>query len=375
MSAGKKLQPDAEATAETAVAQQEALSPLLELVKARLREVWRETGVIFWVFGFPLLMAMGLGVAFKHRAPELPRIAVVTDGPSALSEALLQSPDLLVEQRSLAVAERDLARAKIDLIVRFDRDAAGGVVDGVTEPQFQLDRMQERSRVAELVARNVLEVAAGRRDVLEIEVASSRAIGTRYIDFLIPGLIGLNLMGGSMWGVGYNLVVARKRRLLRRYAVTPMNRWHFLASYFVSRSLFLVLELGLLLVFARLVFASTLQGSLFDFALVGVLGAAAFAAVSLLIGARVETTEVATGWMNFVQLPMWVLSGIFFSYERFPEWLHLPIQLLPLTALVDGLRAVFNDGSSLFELWQPIAVMFAWAAVGFVFAVRSFRWQ
>jgi ABC-type multidrug transport system permease subunit len=178
-----------------------------------------------------------------------------------------------------------------------------------------------------------------------------------------------------MWGVGYNLVVARKRRLLRRYAVTPMRRGHFLLSYFFSRILFLGLELGVLLGFGTLVFGTVMRGSYGTIGLVAFLGAAAFAAVSLVIGARVENTDVANGWINFVQLPMWVLSGAFFSYERFPEWLHAPIRFLPLTALVDSLRTVSNAGATLVDCLPQIAVMSVWCAAGFFVALRTFRWQ
>jgi ABC-type multidrug transport system permease subunit len=186
--------------------------------------------------------------------------------------------------------------------------------------------------------------------------------GSRYVDFLVPGLIGLNLMGSSMWGIGFNLVLARKRKLLRRYAVTPMRRGHFLLSYFFSRSLFLVMELAVLIGFGKLIFGTTIQGSFPALIVASVLGASAFAAIGFLIGARLTSTEVAGGWMNFVQLPMWLLSGSFFSYERFPEWLQLPIKLLPLTAANDAIRRVYNEAGTLSKL-------------GFAIALRAFRWQ
>ena len=237
------------------------------------------------------------------------------------------------------------------------------------------DPTYERGPVARLVTSDVLQAAAGRKDALTIDEKNSTEPGSRYIDYLLPGLVGMNLMGSSMWGVGYNLVVARKRRLLRRYAVTPMRRGHFLLSYFFSRLLFLGLELVVLLGFGALVFGTVVRGSYATLGLVALLGAAAFAAVSLVVGARVENTDVANGWMNFVQLPMWVLSGAFFSYERFPEGLHGFIRLLPLTALVDGLRAVSNAGATLVECAHPILVMSLWGAVGFFVALRTFRWQ
>lgn len=342
-----------------------AQHPLAELVKARLREFLREKGMIFWVFVFPLLMAIGLGIAFRSRPPEPPRVAAVNLPPGSLGAALRDSERVLVEELPEAAARRSLARGKVDVIVLWEEPA----------PTYVFDASNEKGVSARHVVDDVLQRAAGRVDPLTPREQTISEPGTRYIDFLLPGLIGLNLMGSSMWGVGYNLVVARKRRLLRRYAVTPMRRSHFLLSYFFSRSVFLALELSLLVGFGALVFGTIVQGDYLSLTALAVLGAASFAGISLLIGARVENTESANGWMNLVQLPMWVLSGAFFSYERFPEWLHGPIRALPLTALVDGLRAIFNDGASLLNLGSQLVVLLVWGGVGFLVALRTFRWQ
>lgn len=347
--------------------------PLAELVKARLREFLREKGMVFWVFIFPLLMAVGLGIAFRSRPPDPPRAAWVisserdgaTRPPPDLIAALDRSERVVLQQLPEAVARRSLARGKVDVVLLWQQEA----------PVYVYDPSNEKSLGARHVVDDVLQRAAGRMDPLSPRERTVSEPGARYIDFLLPGLIGLNLMGSSMWGVGYNLVVARKRRLLRRYAVTPMRRSHFLLSYFFSRSVFLVLELSLLVTFGALVFDTVVRGSYGSLILTAFLGAASFAGLSLLIGARVENTESANGWMNLVQLPMWVLSGAFFSYERFPEWLHGPIRFLPLTALVDALRAVFNDGASLLALWSQLTVLIVWGGVGFLVALRTFRWQ
>jgi ABC-type multidrug transport system permease subunit len=235
--------------------------------------------------------------------------------------------------------------------------------------------MQQRSALARALATDVQERALGRRDALSIREAPASERGTRYIDFLMPGLISMNLMGSSMWGVGYNLVVARKRRLLRRYAVTPMKRSDFLLSYLLSRSLFLFLELVVLVLFGWAAFGVTVRGSYGLVLLVAALGAAAFAGLGLMIGARVENTEVASGWMNFVQMPMWLLSGTFFSYERFPDWLQAPARLLPLTALNDAFRGVFNEASTLWDLRRPGFILIAWCVATFATSARMFRWQ
>jgi ABC-2 type transport system permease protein len=343
----------------------DAPNPLLELIKARLREFVREPGYVFWVFGFPILMAVGLGLAFRDKAPEPPRIGVTGEPSNPTVQALLKSKQLLSERFEPAAGERALARSKVDVLV----DVTG------REPVLHYDKMQERAVLARFTVRDVLERAAGRRDTVSLSEREVTRRGSRYVDFLMPGLIGLNLMGSSMWGIGFNLVMARKRRLLRRYAVTPMRRSHFLFSYFASRSIFLVAELSVLVIFARWVFGTQVQGNVLSFALVAIFGAAAFAAISLIIGARVESSEVANGWMNVVQLPMWILSGAFFSYERFPHWLQLPIRLLPLTALNDALRAICNEGRGLTSLGFEFTVLAAWSLLGFGVALRSFRWQ
>lgn len=340
--------------------------PLKELVKARLREFLREPGYVFWVFGFPLLLAVGLGIAFRERAPELPRVVVVAEADAAQTRALFASKELVAERLPRAEAERALARTKVDLLV--DPSAAGGVT-------LRFDPAQERSRLAQLVTENVLERAAGRKNLVEVHEHTVSEVGSRYVDFLLPGLIGLNLMGSSMWGIGFNLVLARKRRLLRRYAVTPMRHSHFLLAYFFSRSIFLALELGLLVGFGKVIFGTTIQGNPLDVFVLGAIGAASFAGISLIVGARLDNTEVANGWMNFVMLPMWILSGSFFSYERFPAWLRMPIRLLPLTAVNDALRAVYNEGASLLGVGFEVAVLAVWGVVGFGVALKTFRWQ
>jgi ABC-2 type transport system permease protein len=338
---------------------------LVELTKARLREFFREKGVLFWVFGFPLLMAVGLGMAFRSKPIDLARVAVLGDPSEPAVVALLQSSRLAAHRSTEADAKRDLARAKIDLIAQF----------GAPEVNYIFDRTQEKSAWARAVTDTVVQESSGRTNPVFTRDTLVSELGSRYIDFLIPGLIAMNLMGTSMWGVGYNLVLARKRKLLRRYAVTPMHRGQFLLSYFFSRSAFLVLEVGILVLFGYWIFGTTVRGHYASLAIVAMLGAASFAGISLVIGARVENTESANGWMNLVQLPMWVFSGGFFSYERFPTWLHTPIRLLPLTALTDALRAIYNQGAGLSQLGHELGVLALWGFIGYVFALRTFRWQ
>jgi len=345
-----------------------SLSPLKELIKTRLREFYREPAIVFWVFVFPLLMAVGLGAAFRSKEIPVPIIAVVVEQTvpelKSAADSLLTSKRVDARALSAQEARQSLRKGRVDLVVTVGSDI-----------EFRFDPKKESGPVARLIADNVLQAAAGRTDPLKTSERQETEPGSRYIDFLIPGLIGMNLMGSSMWGIGFNLVVARKRRLLRRYAVTPMKRSHFLLSYLVSRSMFLVIELVILVTFGALMFGTLVQGSYLALLLMSVLGASAYAAIGMMIGARLENTETANGWMNFVQLPMYVLSGAFFSYERFPEWMHRPIELLPLTAIVNGLRSIYNEGAHLVDLGFELSVLLAWIVVCLAIAKRTFRWQ
>jgi ABC-2 type transport system permease protein len=345
-------------------APQERFHPLVELTKARLREFFREPSMIFWVFGFPILMAVGLGLAFRSQPPEKPAVAVLAPEDSAAASALLASDAVLAVRVPEAEALRDLARTKYALVLDLRE----------REPVYRYDAASSSARLARALTDAELETAAGRRDLLSPRDEPQTLPGTRYIDFLVPGLIGMNVMGSSVWGVGYSLVVARKRKLLRRFAVTAMRRSHYLLSYFFSRLVFLVLELTVLVVFGALAFGTLVQGSFAALVIAALLGAAAFAGLGLLVGARLDNTEAANGWMNFIQLPMFVLSGAYFSNARFPEWMQPAIQALPLTALVDALRLIYNEGAGLTRLLPELAILLAWAVVTFVLSARMFRW-
>jgi ABC-type multidrug transport system permease subunit len=275
------------------------------------------------------------------------------------------SSAILVEHAGEEQALRGLARAKYALVADLR----------TTPPTYRYDPMLPDARLARALTDAELQRIAGRSDTWTGTDLLQSVPGTRYIDFLLPGLIGMNVMGSSVWSIGYSLVVARKRKLLRRYAVTGMRRSHFLLSYFLARVVFLVLELALLVVFGILAFGTQVQGSYAALSVVALVGAAAFAGLGLLVGARVDNTEVAQGWMNFIQLPMWVLSGAFFSNERFPDWLQPFIQALPLTALVDAFRAIYNEGAQLPDIWSELAILLAWTLPAFLLAQKTFRWQ
>jgi ABC-type multidrug transport system permease subunit len=200
-------------------------------------------------------------------------------------------------------------------------------------------------------------------------------VGRRYVDLLLPGLLALNLMGGGIWGTSFALVDARRRGILKQLAVTPMRRSDYLLSYMIARLLFLVLEVVFLLGFGAFAFGTVLRGSWLALTVMCLLGSFAFTGMGLLISARTESSEVASGWANALTIPMGLASGVFFDYELFPELLHPMIRALPLTALTNGLRAIANQGLPMLEVLPQLLVLAAWAAVSFAIALRIFRWR
>ncbi len=349
--------------------------PLVELTRARLLEFLREPEAVFWVFVFPVLLALALGIAFRAKPPDKLRAAVERDasGAPSLLATLRSSPDLVVIELAPAEAAQALRIGKVDVVVGATADPAGG--RGLVGVTYRYDTTRAEGRAARLAVDDALQRALGRPDRLDVREERVAQPGNRYIDFLIPGLIGLNLMGSGMWGLGFAVVQARTRKLLKRFAATPMRRSHYLLSFMLSRLVGLVLEVAVVVGFGWLLFGVAVRGSLVALAVVSLFGALTFAGLGLLVAARPRTVEGVSGWMNLVQLPMWLFSGTFFSYERFPEVVQPVIRTLPLTALNDALRAIINEGSPLVASWPALLVMAAWGAVSFAVALRLFRWQ
>ena len=199
--------------------------------------------------------------------------------------------------------------------------------------------------------------------------------GSRYVDFLVPGLLAMSLMGGGLWGVGFAIADMRIRKLLKRFMATPMKRTHFLMGMMTSRLIFMIPQIIVLLLFSYLLFGVKVHGNWASIILVIIIGAIEFAGIGLLIAARAQTLETVSGLMNLVMLPMWTLSGIFFSYEQFPEFAQPFIKLLPLTPVIDALRGLMMDGKSIMTLGPELVVMTVWSIIPFAIALFVFRWN
>ena len=346
----------------------ETLHPLVELTATRVREFLREKEAVFWVFIFPVLMTFALGIAFRNTAPEITPVAIeaTTDArANELAQLLSASPEISATVLSHEAASQALRSGKVSIVVRPENDTY----------EYRFDPTRPESRSARLMVDDVLQRGKGRSDVVKVGEEKVTEPGARYVDFLVPGLIGMNLMGSGLWGLGFTVVIARSRKILKRFAATPMRRSHYLFSFMLSRLVFLVVEVAAIIVFAWLAFDFTVRGSWVTLTLITMLGGFTFSGIGLLVAARPTTIEGVSGLMNFIMLPMWLLSGTFFSSERFPQVLQPFIQALPLTALNSLLRSVMNEGAALTSNWIPIAILLAWCLVSFVVALRIFKWQ
>jgi ABC-2 type transport system permease protein len=343
--------------------------PLVQLTLVRYREFFREPEAVFWVFIFPVLLTAGLGIAFRNQAPERTPVAVVesSTGDERVIDALARSPDLRPSSLTEAEAANALRTGRVALVV-VPRDGADSI-------EYRFDAERPESRTARLLVDDALQRAEGRRDPIPVTDRRVSEPGSRYVDFVVPGLLGMNLMGSGIWGLGFSIVDARRKKLLKRLIATPMSRTQFLASFVLSRLTMLVVEVGVLVGFAVLVFGVPLRGSPISLLSICLLSALSFGALGLLLASRARTVEGVSGLMNLVMLPMWIFSGVFFSATRFPDALQPFIQALPLTAVNDALRASMLEGAGWASLGPELGIVAAWLVVSFGLAVRLFRWR
>jgi ABC-2 type transport system permease protein len=345
------------------------LRAFVALCVARLREYYREPEVVFWGFVFPLLLSGALAVAFRERPPSASRVVVLQrPGAERIVAALGKAPLLRAELAGDAEAMADLRMGRADIVV-VPPAALQATVD------FRLDPSRPEADVARARVDDALQRAAGRKDVMRSREVAVSEPGGRYVDFLVPGLIGMNLMSAGMWGVGYVLVDMRIKKLLRRLLATPMRASDFMAAQMTTRVAFTIVEVGFLLAFGRLALGVPVRGSLAAVMAIGLLGALCFAGLGLVVASRARKIETVSGLMNVVMMPMFVGSGVFFSVDRFPQAVQPALRLLPLTALADALRAVTLEGATLVSQTARILILAVWGGLSFVLGLKLFRWS
>jgi ABC-2 type transport system permease protein len=342
-----------------------ARHPLVELTLARLREFYREPEVMFWAFVFPLVLTLALAAAFPSAA-DRPVIVGLVDGQRA--PAIQSALEAATGFRVMPLAAAEERRALRDGTVHI-------VVVAGTPPTYRFDPSQDESHRARLAVDAALKRGDGRSDPWQAAEERVTVPGSRYVDWLIPGLIGMGIMTNGLWVVAFPIVSARLRRLLKRLMASPMQRWEYLLAQMLGRLIFLAPEASLPLAFGSLALGMPIAGSYTAIAIVVLLGALAFAAMGLLLASRARTIEAVSGLVNAFQLPMWLLSGVFFSSANFPDVMQPLIHALPLTALNDALRAIVLDGASATDVWPELSLLSAWGGTSFALALKLFRWR
>jgi ABC-type multidrug transport system permease subunit len=337
-------------------------SSLYQLTMVRFRLFLREPEAIFWIFFFPILLAVGLGIAFRNRPADVLQVGATT---TQLTQALVADKGLTAVTLDEQAGTHQLGTGQILLLVI---QTPGGVA-------YKYDDTNPDARTARLLADRAVQAAAGRKDAVAASNDLIHETGARYIDFVVPGLLGMNLMGSAMWGLGFAIVDARHKKLLKRLVASPMPKWQYLFSFLLSRLAMLIIEVVFFLGFARVAFGVPFRGSLAELLLVCLLTSLAFSALGLLVSSRAKTTEAVSGLMNLVMLPMWILSGIFFSAARFPAVIQPIVRALPLTAAIEAMRGNMLQGMGLVELMPQVLILIAWFCVPFAVALRIFRWR
>ena len=337
--------------------------PLVQLILTRVREFIREPEAVFWAVFFPILLAAGLGIAFAGRPQTVLKVAAASP---EIAKALKAEPGLDVAELSVDDARLALRNGKVAMVAE---PTDGG---GVT---YRFDDTNPEARTARMLADAAVQRAAGRTDPVTAKDTLVSDPGSRYIDFLVPGLIGVGIMSNAVWGLGFSIVDTRRRKLTKRLMATPMSRVHYLSSYLIWRKIILIIEVAIPIGFGAIAFGVPIRGSVIDILILSVLGSLTFSGIGLLVASRAQTIEAVSGLTNLIVLPMWILSGVFFSAQRFPDLVQPIIRLLPLTAFIDAMRGIQLQGASLLQFPREIATLLFWLVVPFGLALKIFRWR
>jgi len=369
---------------------------LWQLTSALFREIIREPGVLFWGILFPILMSLGLGLAFTKKADVVRKVAVSRTAEMSdkgMSELSMFLEMKCIKQRSESKDEfrwqYELKNDKLgntlflfyelgwnEAMVMLKRGTVSLILqnnDGKTEYHF--DPVNGDAELTYLKLRNIIGSGEVHYAGNNTEIKPLTLTGTRYIDFLVPGLITMGVMMSTMWGISYGLIEKRAKKLLRRLIATPMKKSHFLVALITVRVTMNFIEALVLVVFALITFNMTIQGSISALILMFLAGNIAFAGIAVFVSSHTSNTEVGNGLINAVVMPMMILSGIFFSYQNFPDWSVRIIRALPLTMMTDGVRSIFNEGAGCTEVAIPTLVLSVIGILFFSAGLKIFKWH
>jgi ABC-2 type transport system permease protein len=359
---------------------------LRQLTVAYSKELLREPGVLFWGIIFPILMSLGLGIAFT-KTQDIERSIAIVNPAGPISSFLPDKGEKLAaedgeEAYKIRLMDENLGNTTLffmpmtwdEAIAGLKRGTIGLILEETNGEKIyhfdpsNTDAQLTYMKVSALFNSRTIETGSGE----EIQPLTLR--GTRYIDFLIPGLIAMNVMTSCLWGLGYGVIDKRSKKLMRRMVATPMKKSHFLFSLITVRFIMNFLESVLLFIFAWLVFDVVIQGNIPALILVFLAGNLAFSGLAVFISSRTANTEIGNGLINAIVFPLMVLSGIFFSYYNFPDWSIPFIRNLPLTLLADGIRSIFIEGAGMTHILFPSFLLILTGLIFFTLGLKVFKW-
>ncbi len=362
---------------------------LYRLIVAHLKEIIREPAVLFWGLGFPILMAWGLGIAFSVKKEMNSEIAVIrqtessSNPKSVLKDVFEHFPDKNKNDFKLTLINEKLGNINLtfhectteEAQVLMKKGTVNLIVENANNKTvYYFDPANSEAQLLYQLIKGVVYNGSGYYSSHQDEIKPLNVAGTRYIDFLIPGLIAMGIMLSSTWGISYTLIERRSKKLLRRMVATPMKKSNLLIGLITARFSMNFVEAILLFFFSWLYFDIHIQGSILALLLLFIAGNIAFAGISVLISSHTSNTEVGNGLINAIVTPMMIVSGIFFSYQHFPEWILPIIRNLPLTILADGVRSVFNEGAGLLQVWYQVLVLSITGIITFIVGLKIFKW-
>jgi ABC-type multidrug transport system permease subunit len=362
------------------------MKPLFNLILVHFKEFRRDPEVLVWGMLFPIALAWLLGIAFTHQGG-LPRpVGLVAE--SSQSAELLEDwhfkPFVAGQALPLSSKEKPLAslHPRFKFVVYANSQAAMQAVkrgeialylESSPKQETPLYHFDPQNADAQLTYLLLERINHGTTAFIE-PVQPLTSVGSRYIDFLIPGLIAMGIMNSSIWGTGWSLIERRMQKLLKRMIATPMPPSAFFFSYFFTRLLLTLIEVLILFAFSALSFHVQMQGSVAAFLLVFLSASFAFFGLTILSASRTASSEVGNGLLNAVSFPMVILSGIFFSYHSLPAWTIPVVRVLPLTLAADTLRMVFIEGAGLRQVLVPCLQMSLFGIVFLTIGRKLFKW-
>jgi ABC-type multidrug transport system permease subunit len=360
---------------------------LYQLTYTFFLETIREPEVLFWGILFPVLISIGLGLAFTQTSESKFHIMLVEKNQTELDSLLniyakrnlkndketfiWKIEDKIIGNTEFCFFRSDWKSA----IVSLKRGESELIVtDSVGRMHYHFDPLNSQAQLAYMRLSALVKSPNSAMDTKQTQINPLTLKGVRYIDFLVPGILSMGIMSSILWGISYTIIERRSQKLLRRMVATPMRKSNFLIAMMFVRILMNVVEASILFFFAWLLFGIHIQGNIGALVVLFFAGNIAFTGLAVLISTRTAKTEVGTGWINAAQMPMMILSGIFFSYHHFPEWSIGIIKLLPLTALTDGIRSIFNEGAGWMEIITPSLALSGFGIVCFIIGLRLFKW-